>query len=72
MTVWGRSSRAADPRVGLSCTMPLKRALLDLGSSASAQHCCGRPTFLFGTPDEPSRVENTDVDGVWTRCAPPA
>ena len=21
-------------------------------------------TFLFGTPDEPSRVENTDVDGV--------
>lgn len=51
--------------VGLSCTMPLKRALLDFGVvSERAALLRSANTFLFGTPDEPSRVENTDVDGV--------
>lgn len=51
--------------VGLSCTAPLKRAVLDLGEpSGRARLLESGNTFLFAGPDGPARVENTDVTGL--------
>lgn len=48
--------------VGLSCTAPLKEALLELGEcSERARLLASGNTFLFG---ETPRVENTDVTGL--------
>lgn len=48
--------------VGLSCTAPLKSAVLALGEASEvARRLDAGNTFLFGTP---ARVENTDVTGL--------
>ena len=48
--------------VGLSCTAPLKSAVLGLGEASEiARRLDAGNTFLFGTP---ARVENTDVTGL--------
>lgn len=51
--------------VGLSCTMPLKRRLLDYGeSSFRARALKSGNTFLFGRDGQPAFVDNTDVAGI--------
>lgn len=51
--------------VGLSCTAPLKRAVLELGEpSERARLLDSGNTFVFGRDGAPARVENTDVTGL--------
>lgn len=51
--------------VGLSCTMPLKVAVLGFGvPSSRARLLNAGNTYLFGGDGRGARVENTDVDGV--------
>ncbi len=51
--------------VGLSCTMPLKERVLELGeASERARLLRSGNTFLFGRDGAPARVENTDVAGI--------
>lgn len=51
--------------VGLSCTAPLKHAVLALGeASERARLLDSGNTFVFARGDEPARVENTDVTGL--------
>lgn len=51
--------------VGLSCTAPLKRVLLELGEpSDRARLLHAGNTLLFGRDGAPARVENTDVTGL--------
>lgn len=51
--------------VGLSCTMPLKEALLGLGEASElAVALNSANTYLFARDGRPARVENTDVAGI--------
>jgi shikimate dehydrogenase len=51
--------------VGLSCTRPLKRKLLDFGeASFRARALQSGNTFLFPHGDSPAFIDNTDVAGL--------
>ena len=52
-------------RVGLSCTMPLKRKLLEFGeASFRARALRSGNTYVFPRDGRPAFVDNTDVAGI--------
>jgi shikimate dehydrogenase len=51
--------------VGFACTMPLKRAVLDVASSVSERaHAVGAGNTLLRRPDGTWAADNTDVAGI--------
>lgn len=51
--------------VGLSCTMPLKKRLLDFGEpSFRARALASGNTYIFGRDGQPAFIDNTDVAGI--------